>query len=843
MKRPVECDVFKFGGTSVGSAAAMERAISIVRQTSVPVVVVVSAMAGITDLLHSAVRCAAAGKAEESEQAVNSFQNKYEELAQTLLQNEKSKSAVLKQLKSCTDELRAICSSLMVLRELTPRSIDVAVARGERMSALIFSQAMLERDLQSGLVDATDILFVNRRFSALVPHEEKCLAAMQENLVPVLIKEKIAVVPGYIASGPDGELLTLGRGGSDYSATLLAGLLKARQVVLYKEVDGFLTADPRFVPDARVVPELNYREATELAYYGAKVLHPRSIIPLLADEIPLTIKNSLSPEFAGTRVTSMTTGLEFPVKAMTAMASQAMLTVAGNGMLGVPGIAGKTFATLAAHGISVSVITQASSESSICFVVPADQAATAQRVLNEAFEYERSVRLIDDVKIDAGIAVLAVVGLGMKGTPGIASRVFSALSRKKINILAIAQGSSELNISMVILESEVKSALNELHAEFRLEKLRPLPERVEKHIDIAMLGCGQIGRTFLRQVMGQKSYLNINLGVSAKCLALVDSSAAQINTAGFSDDVLQGILRDKDAGLRLVKNPVEPSIQTLRRGLFTHALAKGVVVDVTADDTWPTLMEFIEQGFHVVLANKKPLTVSMTKYRQMSALAAAKGVWIRHEATVGAGLPVLDTIAKLQSAGDTIESMLGCLSGTLGYISTQISAGVHFSTAVGEARQLGYTEPHPAEDLSGRDVARKALILARTIGREVELEDIRVTPLFRQELFDEDPNVFVNNLRDMDDEMAAMVAEGRKQGTLPRFVARIEKDRISVGLEMVAENSPLGGLRGTDNQIVFRSHRYSAHPLVVTGPGAGADVTAAGVLNDVISIAVSHFGR
>ncbi|NBX15739.1 MAG: bifunctional aspartate kinase/homoserine dehydrogenase I [Proteobacteria bacterium] len=843
MKKPVQCDVFKFGGTSVGSADAVERAISIVRQTSVPVVVVVSAAAGITDLLHAAVRSAAAGDDRESERAVTSFYEKYESLIQSLVKDGQFRQAAVAALQSCSAELRAICSSLMVLRELTQRSIDVAVARGERMSALIFSYALRERDVRAGLVDAADILFVNRRFSALVPQAEKCLAAMDEKLIPALENERIVVVPGYIASGADGELLTLGRGGSDYSATLLAGLLKARQVVLYKEVDGFLTADPRYVSDARVVPELNYREATELAYYGAKVLHPRSIIPLLADEIPLTIKNSLSPEFAGTQVTSRATGLEFPVKAMTAMAAQTMLTVAGNGMLGVPGIAGKTFATLAAHGISVSVITQASSESSICFVVPADQALTAQRVLNEAFEYERSARLIDEVKVDSGIAVLAVVGLGMKGTPGIASRVFTALSRKKINILAIAQGSSELNISMVILEQEVKAALNELHAEFRLEKLRPLPERVEKHIDIAMLGCGQIGRTFLRQVMSQKTYLNTNLGVSAKCLALVDSTSAQINTSGFPDHVLNDILRDKDAGLRLVKDPSELPIQTLRRGLFTHALAKGVVVDVTADDTWPTLMEFIEQGFHVVLANKKPLTVPMDNYKKMYALAAAKGVWIRHEATVGAGLPVLDTIAKLQSAGDTIESMLGCLSGTLGYISTQISAGVHFSTAVGEARRLGYTEPHPAEDLSGRDVARKALILARTIGREVELDDIKVTPLFRQELFDADPNVFVNNLRDMDDEIAALVAEGRKQGTLPRFVARIEKERISVGLEMAAENSPLGGLRGTDNQIVFRSQRYSAHPLVVTGPGAGADVTAAGVLNDVVSIAVSHFGR
>jgi len=843
MKIQLQCEVIKFGGTSVGSAEAVERAIGIVTQTHGPVVVVVSAMAGITDLLHAAVRRAAAGESVDSENAVEAFFSRSSELILGLLQEDHRQKAVLEKLIVATDELRSICRSLLVLRELSKRSIDVAVARGERMSALVFAEALAERGLSCKTIDSTEILFVSRRFSTLVPHVEKCHTALNEILVPALEQRRIVIVPGYIATGPEGELLTLGRGGSDYSATLLAGLLKASQVTLYKDVDGFLTADPRYVPEARVVPELNYREATELAYYGAKVLHPSSIIPLLPDQIPLTIKNSRSPEFSGTRVTAETPVGDFPVKALTAMSAQAMVTVAGNGMLGVPGIAGKTFNTLASHGISVSVITQASSESSISFVVPADQSQTAQRALDEAFEYERSVKLIDDVKSLTNIAVLAVVGLGMKGTPGIASRVFTALARKKINILAIAQGSSELNISLVISDSDVKVALNELHSEFRLEKLRPLPERVEKHIDLVMLGCGQIGRTFLRQVVSQKTYLNSNLGVSIGCLALIDRTAAKIHASGFSDDALHNILRDKDAGLKFSSGTGESALQTLRRNLFTHAVAKGVVVDVTADETWEVLMEFIEQGYHVVLANKKPLTVAMKNYRQMLELAARKGVTVRHEATVGAGLPVLDTIAKLQSAGDSIESVLGCLSGTLGYISTQISAGVPFSTAVGEARRLGYTEPHPADDLSGMDVARKALILARTIGFEAELSDIKIAPMFKKELFDKEPDVFVNNLRIMDEEIAEMIAGGRQQGKLPRFVARIEKDQLSVGLEMVAESSPLGGLRGTDNQIVFRTRRYNSNPLVVTGPGAGAEVTAAGVLNDVISIATSHFGR
>jgi aspartokinase/homoserine dehydrogenase 1 len=838
-----ESEVFKFGGTSVGSADAIRRAMAIVAETSVPVVVVVSAMAGITDMLHAAVKHAANGEMAEAEVVADSFFQRHEDLIHALITNERNKQAALVELKKSVEELRSICKSLAVLRELTTRTIDVAVARGERMSALIFSHAFAERGQAGELVDATEILFVSNRFSTLVPQVEKCRSAMAEKVITPLAQRKIVVVPGYIATGPEGELMTLGRGGSDFSATLIAGLLRARHVTLYKEVDGFLTADPRFVAEARVVPELNYREATELAYYGAKVLHPRSIIPLLEDEIPLTIKNSKSPEFAGTRVTSAAPAGDFPVKAMTAMSAQAMVTVAGNGMLGVPGIAGKTFNTLAAHGISVSVITQASSESSICFVVPAEQASTAQRVLNESFEFERSARLVDDVRSVANIAVLAVVGLGMKGTPGIASRVFTALSRKRINILAIAQGSSELNISLVISDADVKAALNELHAEFRLEKLRPLPERVEKHIDLVMLGCGQIGRTFLKQVMGQKAYLASQLGMSAGCLAVVDRSAALIRVEGFSDTDLNALLRDKEAGLKFLNPKGESVIQTLRRGLFTHAIAKGVVVDVTADDTWATLMEFIEQGYHVVLANKKPLTVGMQQYRQMLSLAAAKGVTVRHEATVGAGLPVLDTIAKLQSAGDVIESVLGCLSGTLGYISTQLTAGVRFSTAVGEARRLGYTEPHPADDLSGLDVARKALILARTIGRDAELSDVAISPLYKSDLYDQNPDVFVNRLRAMDDEIADMVEEGRKNSSVPRFVARIEKDRLSVGLEMVAHSSPLGGLRGTDNQIVFRTRRYSSNPLVVTGPGAGAEVTAAGVLNDVVSIAVSHFGR
>ncbi|MEY4064376.1 MAG: hypothetical protein RIR26_584, partial [Pseudomonadota bacterium] len=503
-------------------------------------------------------------------------------------------------------------------------------------------------------------------------------------------------------------------------------------------------------------------------------------------------------------------------------------------------------------GISVSVITQASSESSICFVVPQDQSLLAQRCLNEAFEFERNARLIDEVRMVANIAVLAVVGLGMKGTPGIAARVFSALSRKKINIVAIAQGSSELNISMVLNEADVRAALQELHADFRLEKLRPLPERVEKHVDLVVLGSGQIGRTFVKQMVNQKDFLRQTLGMSASCIAIADRSGPRLNLKGFSSEELMDIVERKARGEKLVSSaqigtggtiPSTTPIQvSIRRELFTHAVSKGVVVDVTGDDTFELLMEFIEQKYHVVLANKRPLTVPFEKYTHMLERTRAQNVALRYEATVGAGLPVLDTIAKLQSSGDHVETVLGCLSGTLGYISTQLGAGVPFSKAVREAKQLGYTEPHPADDLSGLDVARKALILARSIGRKINLEQVETTALYPAHLFSSDPEVFMNALGQLDEEMEALVQKGARERLVPRYVARIEKEQIRVGLEMVAESSPLGRLQGTDNQIVIRTRRYDANPLIVTGPGAGAEVTAAGVVNDLVAIAVAHFG-
>lgn len=842
MSRNLRREVFKFGGTSVGSSDAIKRAVKIVRAASGQVVVVVSAMGGMTDLLLQGARRAAAGNLDEAELAIAEFRRKHFEAVENLVTDPVRVGDLRRKIENSASEFQAICSSLAVLRELTPRIIDVSVARGERISAEIFLCRLQDEGVASQLIDATQLLFVEKRYASLVPNRKLCSQGIGEKLIPALDSGKIVVVPGFIATGPEGELLTLGRGGSDYSATLLAEALGASQVTLYKEVDGFLTADPRYVPDARVVPELNYREATELAYYGAKVLHPRTIIPLLSDLIPLTIKNSHAPEFPGTKVTSASNSSDFPVKALTAMVKQALVTVAGNGMLGVPGIAGKTFSTLAANNISVSVISQASSESSICFVVSEEQAVAAQRALNDAFEFERSAKLIDDVRIRNATAVLAIVGLGMKGTPGIAARVFSAFSRRGINIVAIAQGSSELNISVVLDEADVAVALKELHLEFRLEKLRPLPERIEKNAGLALFGCGQIGRSLIKQLLEQETYFRSSLGVGVKIVTIADRSGAEIRPQGFSRIELEKIIDAKSSGKGLGSDANLGPMPLVRKDLFSHALAKGIFVDVTADETYDTILEFVEQGFHVVLANKKPLTVSNAKFQKLLRRASEKNVSIRYEATVGAGLPVLDTIAKLQAAGDTVKSLMGCLSGTLGYLTTEMAAGRKFSDVVSEARRLGYTEPHPADDLSGMDVARKALILARTIGYAADFESISIQPLFPNELYHSDPDVFVMNLTKIDDQMARMVREGSQSGKVPRYIARIDSEGIRVGMELIDEGSPLGKLVGTSNQIVIRTRRYDINPLIVSGPGAGAEVTAAGVVNDVVAIAVSHYG-
>ncbi|MBI5508694.1 MAG: bifunctional aspartate kinase/homoserine dehydrogenase I [Deltaproteobacteria bacterium] len=830
--------VFKFGGTSVGTDQALRLALKHVQGARARLVVVVSAMSGITDLLLHGVQAALERDPAGADAAAQSLAERHLQMAAKLLATPERLAAMQRIIDEAVAEYRAICKSVGVLRELSTRTSDAAAARGERLLAQLFAHALAERGVAATYVDAHDVISTVRRHGSLWPDTEACRKDAAAHIAPLIAARRIVIVPGFIGRGPDGEVVTLGRGGSDLSATLLGASLAADQVTLYKEVDGLMTADPKTVKDARVLPELHYREAAELAYYGAKVLHPRTMIPLIAGKIPLQVRNTFNAAFSGTRIAADVEPGAYPVKALTAIRDQALLSVEGKGMMGVPGIAGRTFSALAREGHSVTMISQASSEASICFVLPEKESDACRKVLLKEFASELEAGDVDAVSVLRHLALIAVVGIGMRGTRGIAARTFKALAENDVNIIAIAQGSSELNITLAIEETKVAATLVALHREFQLDRLRPLAEAAAGDAAVTLMGFGQIGRALARQLVAQRNYFRHDLGLELRLIAIADRSSVKVAEPAFADPEILRLAEQKERGHALGRaRRLVDTRRALADKVWVLPQRRPLLVDLTAGDTAPLLQDALDHGVHLVLANKKPLAVSQRDHDALFAAARERGLKIRYEATVGAGLPVFDTLAKLKEAGDKIERVLGCLSGTLGFLLTQAEQGVPFSQGVARARALGYTEPDPKDDLSGMDVARKALILARTLGARLELADVRVEPLFPAHLAHLAPDAFVAALASIDAEFAARIQAASKRDTVLRYVARIEGDAVSVGIEAVPAASPMGRLHGTDNQIVVHSKRYHHNPLVLTGPGAGAEVTAAGVLNDIVAVA------
>jgi aspartokinase/homoserine dehydrogenase 1 len=840
-------EVFKFGGVAVGNADAIRVALAHVSRAAPGVAVVVSAMNGITDLLLEAGQAALRRDRVRCDEAAAQVESRHRELVAELVASPDRATALNAVITESVRELRSMTESIAVLGELTQRAQDALVARGERLVAAIFTIAAIEIGIDAVYVDATEVIQTERRLGTLWPNLLKCERAAKKNVVPLLAAGKVVVMPGFLASGPDGSVVTLGRGGSDFSAAILARSLGARALTLFKEVDGLMTADPKSVPAARVIADLHYREAAELAYYGANVLHPRTMIPLVDRRIPLYVRNSFRETSPGTRIAGDVKPGSYPVKALTAIHRQALLSIEGNGMIGVPGVAGRAFTALSQAGHSVSMISQASSESSICFVVPESEADHAVAALEAAFEPERKLHLIDRIDAEKRVALIAVVGLGMRGTSGIAARTFSAIAAAGVNIVAIAQGSSELNITIAVSESDATRALLALHSEYQLHKIRPLADTTGREAKLTLLGLGQIGRELARQLIAQQPHLRRDLGIDLKVVAVADRSGIRIDDKGFTPAALQRFAKRKESGARLFERGSPLTLRELetmmRDELWMLPSYRPVLVDLTSEETGPLLQEALEYGFHVVCANKKPLAGPQLEFDRLMETAKERGLSVRYEATAGAGLPVLDTIAKLQEAGDKIEMILGCFSGTLGYLMTALEDGVAFSEAVRKAWDLGYTEPDPRDDLSGMDVARKALILARTLGYRAEPDEIKLEPLVRSEGSAVDAKTFIAGLVSLDDEYRERVDRARRGGKVLRYVATIRKRSISVGVEDVPNSSPLAHLRGTANQVAIYSKRYKTNPLVVSGPGAGATVTAAGVLNDIVAIAMEERRR
>jgi aspartokinase/homoserine dehydrogenase 1 len=827
--------VHKFGGASLADSAAVRHAVDIIRRHAPePTVVVVSAMAGTTDALLGVAQQAGAGESRTVAALIARLRSRHAEVARSLLPAGRGRADMLAYIGDVFEELEALAQGLRLLRELTPRTADYLASRGERLSARLVAAALEATGTKAKYVDALDLVHTDGAFGQAAPDFDRTDRSVQRALAPLLARGILPVVPGFIGATPDGDVATLGRGGSDLTATLLARGLGAGRVSLWKDVPGLLTADPRVVPDARVIPQLHAREAAELAYYGAKVLHPRALIPVTGRRIPVYVRPFGDPDAAGTEVSERVAPARFPVKALTAAGGQALVTVAGNGMLGVPGIAARTFHALHGRQISVSLISQASSEHSICFSVPEALAADAQQSLTNEFGSEIGRGEIDGVEVTPGMATVAVVGLGMHGTPGVAAAVFGALAAGKINVVAIAQGSSELNISVVVEARQAGEAQRRIHNAFQLSRIAGggviQPERME----LVLLGFGQIGRS-LAAMVGRVRRPALDLKVAA----VIDRSGFVFDPQGLGPRRLATLAAEKRKGRRLADSPRgrAANAEEAIRYIAGYALTRPVLLDLTADDTAPALEQALVHGMDLVLANKRPLAGRRAVSESLWQTARARGRRVLHEATVGAGLPIIDTYHKLIESGDRVERIEGLLSGTLGFVLTEVSAGTRFSQAVRAAMSRGYTEPDPREDLSGMDVGRKALILARLLGYQGELSRTAVeslVPKWARALTLPD---FLDRLDELDDRWRRRVDAAARSAMVLRYVATVTPSKIAVGLRPVPASSPLAAIKDTDNQLVFTTARYKANPLVITGPGAGAEVTAAGVLNDILRLA------
>ncbi|HKW46991.1 MAG TPA: aspartate kinase [Gemmatimonadaceae bacterium] len=835
--------VHKFGGVALANADAIRHAVDIVANGQrAGTAVVASAMGGVTDALLDVASRAKRRDRVGSKSAIESLRQRHLAAADELTTDSKQSKALRTSIDHELDDLARLAHSVVAApKRLTPALTDRIIARGERLAARLFTATLRAKGLEAEYVEATRVIHASGPHGNATPDFERTARAVRDEIVPLIERGVIPVVPGFTARGPKGVLVTLGRGGSDLTATLLGRSLGSSTVTLWKDVPGVLTADPRVVPDARLIRRVHVREAAELAYYGAKVLHPRALLGL-SEQTRLFIRPLADPSAAGTEISTRrdrAAEKRHPVRAVTTIGEQALVTISGDGMVGVPGIAARAFAALQKVGISVALISQASSEHSICLAVPGGVAGEAEAALRDAFAQQLEAREVEGIDVRPNTAILAIVGLGMAGTIGVASRLFEAIARAKTSVIAIAQGASELNISVVVDEKRAARVQRAVHDAFHLSKIGGGAASISTRADVVILGFGRIGRELASQLCTAKEAQGPH---GARVVTVIDSTGYVFNPRGIPRRRLAELSREKEAGgsLAEVRGGIRANARQALDDVAQHALSRPILVDVTAGDTGDILETALHAGMDIVLANKRPLASASGTTRGLSRTAAARGRRLLHEATVGAGLPIIDTIKKLQESGDEILRIEGCPSGTLGYLFGELGRGTSFSSALRAAMQLGYTEPDPREDLSGMDVARKALILGRLLGFEGELETVEVESLVPLEWRESGVQDFIARLEEMDPAWRARVERARVSETVLRYRATVSPASVHVGLVGVALGSSFAALTGTDNQFAITTARYRTNPIVITGPGAGVGVTAAGVLNDVLKLAGSR---
>lgn len=804
--------VMKFGGTSVGSVESILNVKRIVESEKEPVIVVVSALGGITDKLIALTDMAFRGQNVETE--FDAVVKRHFDVIKGVMTETKA-DGIKRKINGLFDELLAVYKQVADSKELSQQTKDLIVSFGERISSVIIA-TVIEG---AAYAYSPDFIKTNTAFGKHTLDIETTNALIR-NYFPE--KPVLTVCPGFITTDKESGVITnLGRGGSDYTAAILAAALHADSLEIWTDVDGFMTADPRVISKAYVIDNLSYIEAMELCNYGAKVIYPPTIFPVYHQNIPILIKNTFNPDAPGTYISRAKDTSNQPVKGISSINDSALVTMQGLGMVGVIGVSKRLFGALANVGISAFFISQASSENTISIGVTNAEADIAVKVISEEFAHELAIGEINNVKAEKDLATIAVVGDNMKRIPGISGKLFGALGRSGVNVIAIAQGASETNISFVIDSISLRKALNVIHEAFFLSEYQEL--------NIFLVGTGTVGGGLLDQIMLQQPKLKKQNNLKIKVVGIADENKVLFNRDGI-------MLSNYPELLALDGIPTSPEV--ILKGILDMNIYNPVFVDCTASYQVAALYkDLLQHNVSVVAANKIAASGDYTNYAELKEIARKKGIKFLFETNVGAGLPIINTMNNLVNSGDKILKLEAVLSGTLNFIFNTISAEIPLSKAIQLAKEARYAEPDPRIDLSGTDVIRKLVILSREAGYKVEQSDVKKNLFIPQRYFDGTLDDFWNTIHEMDAEFESVRQRLQSENKRYRFVATMENGDCSVGLQEVDMRHPFYELEGSNNIIMIKTERYYDYPMIIKGYGAGASVTAAGVFADIMSIA------
>lgn len=807
--------VLKFGGTSVGSVKSILSLKNIVEKESKkqPLVVVVSALGGITDKLLNTAQLALNGD-EEYKNEFDSMVTRHHQMIDTIITDNKKREKLYDTVDSLFEQLKSIYYGVYLIHDLSEKTQNAIVSYGERLSSNITATLISN----ARLFDARN--FIQTEYKN---HKHTLDSELTNQLVCKTFKEQpeISVVPGFISRDKHtGETTNLGRGGSDYTAAIIASALNAEVLEIWTDVDGFMTADPKVIHTAYTINELSYKEAMELCNFGAKVVYPPTIYPVCVKNIPIWVKNTFNPDSRGTVIKEKIHNDQKVIKGISSISETTLITVTGLSMVGVIGVNRRIFTALAINGISVFLVSQASSENSTSIAVKDSDAAKAVEVLNEEFAKEIGTGSMYPMHAESGLATIAIVGENMKHTPGIAGKLFGTLGRSGINIIACAQGAFETNISFVVDGINLRKSLNVLHDSFFLSEYNVL--------NLFICGVGTVGNKLIEQIKSQYEELKVNRRLKLNVVGIANSSHAIFNRNGIDLDSYQELLKNSDTC----------NNQQLRKEVVGMNIFNSVFVDCTASkEVALSYQEFLEHNISVIAANKIAASSDYDSYIKLKKTALARGVKFRFETNVGAGLPIIGTINDLCNSGDKILQIEAVLSGTLNFIFNELSGSIPFSEAVKRAKEQGYSEPDPRIDLSGTDVVRKLVILTREAGYKVEVDDVKKQLFIPESFFNGTLEEFWNNLPQLDADFEMRRKKLESEGKCWRFVAKMEYGRTSVSLQEVEKGHPFYNLEGSNNIVMLTTERYKEYPMLIQGYGAGASVTAAGVFANIMSIA------